>query len=209
VTTLYPVTTLHLVRHPATTWSGHRYAGTTDVPLSPDGRRAVGGIVARLVERAPRGARVVTSPLRRAAGPAARIAAAGGWPLIVDERWREVDFGAVEGATFDDLADRWPLLADRILHGDRAVDWPDGESAEAFRERVAAAWAALLRSGDPATIVVAHAGSLAMALSLAPPAEGDAPVGRIEPGEILEVEVGIEAAPRVIGRWRPEPAVAR
>lgn len=203
------MTTLYLVRHPATTWSGHRYAGTTDVPLSPDGRRVVGGIAARLVLRAPRGTRVVTSPLRRTAGPAARIAAAGGWPLTVDERWREVDFGAVEGATFDDLARAWPLLADRLLTGDRAIDWPDGESAVAFRERVAAAWAALLGPGDPATIVVAHAGSLAMALSLPPAAEGGEPVGRIEPGEILEVDVGVDAAPRVTGRWQPGRAVAR
>lgn len=203
------MTTLYLVRHPASTWSGHRYAGTTDVPLSLDGRRAVDGIAARLVELAPRATRVVTSPLRRAAEPATRIAAAGGWPLTVDARWREVDFGAVEGATFDDLVQAWPLLADRLLAGDRAIDWPDGEPAAAFRERVAAAWAALLAAGDPATIVVAHAGSLAMALSLPPAAEGGDPVGRIEPGEILEVEVEVDAAPRIVGCWQPGQVVTR
>ncbi len=201
------MTTLYLVRHPATTWSGHRYAGRTDVPLSPDGRRAVDGIVARLTDRAPSGTRVVTSPLRRAAGPAGRIATAGGWALTVDDRWREVDFGAVEGATFNDLARDRPLLADRLLRGERAIDWPDGESAAAFRERVAAAWAALLDSADPATIVVAHEGSLAMALSLPPAVEGREPTGRLAPGEIVEVES--DPAPRIVGCWQPGRGVVR
>lgn len=193
------MTTVYLVRHPATPWSGLRYAGRTDVPLSVAGLRAVSLIAARLADRAPSASRVVASPLRRAAEPAREIAAAGGWPLAIDKRWREVDFGAIEGATFGDLARDWPALAARLVRGERAIDWPAGESWAAFRDRVAAAWAALLQAPEHATIVVAHGGPIELALVLA---LGDRrPLGRVAPGEVLEVVLG--RPPRLVGGWRP------
>lgn len=193
------MTTIYLVRHPATPWSGLRYAGRTDVPLSVAGLRAVSLIAARLADRAPAASRVVASPLRRAAEPAREIAAAGSWPLATDERWREVDFGAVEGATFGDVARDWPVLAARLVRGERAIDWPSGESWAAFRDRVAAAWAALVEASDHATIVVAHGGSIEVALELALGHRRH--LAAVAPGEVLEVALGRPA--RLAGRWRP------
>lgn len=192
------MTTIYLVRHPATPWSGLRYAGRTDVPLSVAGNCAVPLIAARLAGRAPQASRVVTSPLRRAADPARRIAAAGGWPLAIDERWQEVDFGAVEGAMFGDLMSDWPALAARLLRGERRIDWPAGERWAYFEDRVATAWAALLVAPAPATIVVAHGGPIEFALELA---FGSAvAAGPVAPGEVLEIALGRPS--RLVARWR-------
>ncbi|MBA3876166.1 MAG: histidine phosphatase family protein [Anaerolinea sp.] len=193
------MTTIYLVRHPATPWSGLRYAGRTDVPLSVAGLRAVSLIAARLADRAPAASRVVASPLRRAAEPAREIAAAGGWPLAIDERWREVDFGAIEGVTFGDLARDWPALAARLVRGERAIDWPAGESWAAFRDRVAAAWAALLQIPEHTTIVVAHGGPIELALELTLGHRRQ--LRRVAPGEVLEVV--LSRPPRLVGGWRP------
>lgn len=193
------MTTVFLVRHPATPWSGLRYAGRTDVPLSVAGLRAVPLIAARLADRAPAASRVVASPLRRAAQPARRIAAAGGWPLVIDERWREVDFGDIEGATFGDIARDWPALATRLVRGERAIDWPSGESWLAIRDRVAAAWAALVEESDHAVIVVAHGGPIEIVLELALGHRRH--LAAVAPGEVLEVALG--RPPRLVGRWRP------
>ncbi len=193
--------TIYLVRHPATPWSGLRYAGRTDVPLSVAGQRALPLVAARLIAQAPAGARVVTSPLRRAAQPAREIAAAGGWPIAIDERWREVDFGAVEGATFGDVARDWPALAARLVRGERAIDWPAGEPWAVFGDRVAAAWAALLEAPESATIVVAHGGPIELALEFALGARR--PPWQVAPGEVLELALALGRPPRLVGRWRP------
>lgn len=193
------MTMVYLVRHPATLWSGLRYAGRTDVPLNVAGLRAVPLIAARLADRAPAASKVVASPLCRAAEPARAIAAAGGWPLAIDERWQEVDFGAVEGATFGDVARDWPALAVRLVRGERAIDWPAGESWTAFRDRVAAAWGALLEAPEHATIVIAHGGPIELALELALGHRRQ--LGRVAPGEVLEVALGRPS--RLVGRWRP------
>ncbi len=140
-----------------------------------------------------------TSPLRRACEAARRIAATGGWPLAVDERWREIDFGVAEGATFGDLARDSPALAARLVRGERAIDWPAGESWAVFRDRVAAAWAALLEAPEPATILVAHGGPIELALEVVLGVRR--PLWRAAPGEVLEVALG--QPPRLVGRWRP------
>ncbi len=191
--------TIYLVRHPATPWSGLRYAGRTDVPLSLPGQRALPLVAARLVTQAPVDARVVTSPLRRARDAAQRIAATGGWPIAIDERWREVDFGDIEGATFGDVARDWPALAARLLRGERALDWPAGESWAAFRDRVAAAWTALLEAPEPAMIVVAHGGPIELALEFALGVRR--PPWQVAPGEVLAL--ALDRPLRLVGRWRP------
>lgn len=191
--------TIYLVRHPATPWSGLRYAGRTDVPLSVAGQGALPLVAARLIAQAPAGARIVTSPLRRAGDAARWIAASGGWPIAIDERWREVDFGAVEGATFGDVKRDWPTLAARLVRGERAIDWPDGESWAVFCDRVAAASAALVEAPEPATIVVAHGGPIELALEyiLGP----RRPSWHVAPGEVLTVD--LDRPSRLVGRWRP------
>jgi probable phosphoglycerate mutase len=142
------MTMIVLVRHAATEWSGLRYSGRGDPPLSPVGLREAEALAERLERELTPGIRIVTSPSRRAHDTAAilgtRLAPA---VIEVDERWMETDVGEAEGLTFDEVAARYPDVAVRLAAGAADIDWPGGESAKALSERVAAAWTALLAHG--------------------------------------------------------------
>lgn len=199
--------TVYLVRHPATDWSGVRYAGRTDVPLNAEGRRRGAVVASELTARIGGRVGVVSSPLGRAREAARQIADACCAPLSIDSRWREVDFGLVEGATFEELAASRPALADRLLRGDRTVDWPGGERWNELRARVASAWSDLLDEPFDLGVVVSHGGPIAIALELAL-GEGDPAVGSIvEPGETLELAV--DGRCRLVRRRAPGAATAR
>jgi probable phosphoglycerate mutase len=168
------MTTIVLVRHAATALSGERYSGRSDPPLTADGRRSAEELAIRLAGTLPPGIRIVTSPSKRAYDTAAVLAAqAAPAVLEIDDRWQEVDVGDAEGRTFDEVAARYPALAAQLAAGDAEIDWPGGETADALRERVIGAWAAII-SADRPTVIVSHAGTIRIALGLAtgrPPEE--------------------------------------
>ena len=195
--------TVYLVRHPLTAWTGLRYTGRTDVPLTAGGRRQGDAIAAELAARVTGAVGIVSSPLSRARETASRIAEAGGWALVVDPRWREVDFGAAEGATFERVATSWPSVAERLLRGDRAIDWPGGERWRELRSRVTAAWRDLLGEPFDVGIVVSHGGPIAVALERALGTERLAAAANVEPGEVLELTAGDPC--HLVRRWRSRP----
>lgn len=156
-----------LVRHAATAWSGIRYCGRSDPPLSKAGQAQAVRLGATLGHVLPADALIISSPALRARTTAEAIAAAAGLgPIEVDERWREADVGIAEGRTFDELAGIAPELAAALAGGVLEIDWPDGETHGSLGQRVGAAWNALLDRGR-AAIVVTHAGPLAHALAIA------------------------------------------
>lgn len=147
-----------LVRHASTSWSGVRYCGSSDPPLSPTGlaeaRRLAGGLVRDL----PSGCRIVSSPSRRALATATAIAEAIRAPGVhIDPRWREADVGIAEGRTFDELTEIAPAVATAIVGGELAIDWPGGETHASLVDRVTEALADLVADGRSA-VVVTHAG---------------------------------------------------
>ncbi|MEO5885484.1 MAG: histidine phosphatase family protein [Candidatus Limnocylindrales bacterium] len=155
---------LALVRHAQTAWTGRRYCGRSDPPLSEAGRRAAFRLsVGLAADFGPR-PQIISSPRARAVQTAAIIADSIGAPVDIDERWREADFGLAEGRTFDELVVDQPDLAARLLAGDVAIDWPGGEAAAALEARVLAALGDLSGADRP-TIVVAHAGPLRIAIA--------------------------------------------
>jgi broad specificity phosphatase PhoE len=160
--------TLTLVRHAATAWSGIRYCGPTDEPLSSAGREQLVPLVAYLSSLTPDRTTVITSPAWRCLETAEAIAAALRGEVRVDERLREVDFGDAEGLRFAQLERRWPHLAAALARGDGHVDWPGGERSRDFTERVRSVWVEL---GERSTDVVSvtHGGPLRTMLELALP----------------------------------------
>ena len=156
-----------LVRHASTAWSGVRYCGISDPPLSPTGLAEARGLAAALSGELPRDARIVSSPSRRALATASAIADAAHLAGVdLDARWREADVGIAEGRTFDELMRMAPEVAARLAAGEFEIDWPGGESSASLAARVAAAWADILDHGRP-TVVVTHAGPLLHASALA------------------------------------------
>ncbi|HET9730460.1 MAG TPA: histidine phosphatase family protein [Acidimicrobiia bacterium] len=120
---------LWLVRHGATQWSDEgRHTGTTDVPLTAEGRQRAAALQSPLT--AHHFARVLTSPLQRARETAAR---AGFEDAIVDNDLREWDYGELEGLTTEEIRARggdWQSWT--IWHG----SVPGGETIEQVSARM-------------------------------------------------------------------------
>jgi len=156
-----------LVRHAATSWSGVRYCGISDPPLSPTGLADAKRLAASLARDLPPDVLVVSSPSRRAVATASAIVDAVRLPGVeLDARWREADVGIAEGRTFDELGGLAPSLATALARGDLEIDWPGGETHASLAARVADAWADLTALGRPA-VVVTHAGPFMHARAIA------------------------------------------
>ena len=145
-----------LIRHaePDESMRGRSY-GRLDVPLSPVGRAQAEGIAETL--RDARLDAVYTSPLRRALDTAAPLAEARGLEPIAHEGLRELDFGVLEGSTFDDIARGLPELYESWMADPTETRFPDGESFADLRVR-ALAGAAEIRAEHESAAIVAHGG---------------------------------------------------
>jgi len=165
-------TTTLLLRHGQTAMSAQkRYSGRSDVPLNETGLWQAAAAAKRLAD-AGIGA-IVSSPLRRAVQTAEEVAAAAGVDVILDEGFRETDFGAWEGLTFTEVRERWPAELTTWL-ADPAVPPPGGESFTAVSERVTAALHRVVQDRDHHRIlIVSHVTpikTLVASALLAPPA---------------------------------------
>lgn len=185
------MTEIVLVRHAATAWTGLRYCGRSDPPLSETGVADAARLARSLGSTLDADWLVVSSPSRRALATAEAIAfVADGVRVEVDDRWSEADLGLAEGRTFDELAVDHPDLATALAAGDLAIDWPDGETHIALALRVAAAWEALLTRGRSA-VVVTHAGPLLHAHAIAR-GRVISPDDLVAPAAVVRVPVGAD-----------------
>jgi len=166
-----PTVTL-LLRHGQTPMSVQkRYAGRSDVPLTETGVLQAAAAAKRLAS-AGIGV-IVTSPLLRATRTAQEVAEVTGAPVVIDEGFRETDFGAWEGLTFADVRQRWPAEVKTWL-ADSSVPPPGGESLAEVSTRVTEALHRVLADREQQTIlIVSHVTpikTLVAAALLAPPA---------------------------------------
>lgn len=128
--------TLILVRHGETEGqSSIRYHGRTDVALDDYGRAQMRA-AARIV-RGETFSKVFASPLSRAA-EGARIIAGNGAEVVSIVEFVEIDFGAFEGLTIEEIRQRYPAEYERWRSGrlEASYHYPGGESGAAFRARV-------------------------------------------------------------------------
>jgi probable phosphoglycerate mutase len=109
---------------------------------------------------------IVSSPLRRCRAFAECLAARHGLSLMVDERLREVGFGAWEGRTPDEIRASNPgeyaaFFCDPVRNRP-----PGAESLEAFFARVAAALGDVAREyADRQVLMITHAGVIRAVLA--------------------------------------------
>jgi broad specificity phosphatase PhoE len=142
-----------LVRHGQTDANrAGRLLGRADPPLNDRGCGQADAL-ATLLEHGPAPRLIVTSPLRRAAETAARIGAATGAPVRVDERLIELDYGEWDERPLrdipDDVAARW--------RSDPTFAAPGGESLADLRTRVVPCAESLLElTRDGVVIAVSH-----------------------------------------------------
>jgi len=150
---------IYLLRHGETDWNRERrIQGQTDIALNATGQAQARKMARKLVEILPQpeGFQLFSSPLTRARQTMAEIVAAFGLDeaaVMLDERLKELSFGAVEGGMWSDVHALGiaPELAPERYH-----DWrPEGGESYADARGRVGEWLASL---DQPAIVVAHGG---------------------------------------------------
>ena len=160
-------TRLLLLRHGQTALSvERRYSGRGNPELTELGRRQATAAARYLAQRGGIAA-VISSPLQRAYDTAAAAAKAVGLDVTVDDDLIETDFGAWEGLTFAEAAERDPDLHSRWLR-DTATTPPGGESFDEVLERVSRARDRTVAGHQGAAVLlVSHVTPIKMLLRLA------------------------------------------
>jgi broad specificity phosphatase PhoE/ribonuclease HI len=156
-----------LLRHGQTELSvERRYSGRGNPALTELGRAQADAAAAYLAERDDIAA-VISSPLQRASVTAEAAASKLGLDVTIEADLIETDFGAWEGLTFGEAADRDPDLHQRWLR-DTSLAPPDGESFDEVAHRVRRARNRLIAEyGDATVLIVSHVTPIKTILRLA------------------------------------------
>lgn len=153
-------TRLLLIRHaqPAQEARGRCY-GRLDIGLSARGHRRA-QLIARTLERIPLAA-VYSSPAARALETAAPLAAARHLSPLVDDALRELDFGALEGKSYDEIQAAHPDLYRAWMQTPTRVHFPGGESYLQLHTRALEAMETIRsRHRGAQAAIVSHGGIL-------------------------------------------------
>ncbi|WP_029136620.1 histidine phosphatase family protein [Nakamurella lactea] len=149
-------TTVIVSRHGQTVWHAeNRYAGSSDVDLTPTGRRQAEQLAEWAGRVEPQA--LYVSPIRRARETAAPVAAALGIEPIVLDDLREVHFGVMEGRTMAEMRSAAPDLVARFVDDPVGGHFPEAEPPTAAAERGRAVFHRIAAAQPGATVlVVAH-----------------------------------------------------
>ena len=142
--------TIYLIRHGKTEANEKRlYCGSTDLPLSARGREELSQLHYEI-----KNVRFLTSGMKRT-NETLKILF-GDVPYEEDPRFREVDVGAFEMLSFEQLKDIPEYQA--WLAGDNEVNVPpSGESGEQMKQRVLEAFSGIKED----TVLICHGGVIA------------------------------------------------
>lgn len=149
---------LLLVRHAEPTEDARgRCYGRLDIELSESGREQCRRLAAQLSGEPV--AAIVCSPRLRARDTADAIAEPHRLPVTVLDQLRELDFGELEGRTYEEIAASRPELYERWMTEPTTLRFPGGEGYADLHARVADAVAQLRATYDDRMVVaVTHGG---------------------------------------------------
>ena len=147
---------LILVRHGETEWNRiGRYQGRTDIELNTTGLWQAERVRDRLAGQKIDA--IYSSDLRRALCTARIIASRHDLAVIPCQELREIDFGKIEGMTFDEIQRHYPAWSG--MSSDLSI--PGGESLSQLASRVELFISKLSQhSSDESILIVAHSGPL-------------------------------------------------
>jgi broad specificity phosphatase PhoE len=158
-------TRVFLIRHGATTLSAEdRFAGSSDVDLSDEGRRQARCLGERLARDSVTA--VYASPMKRTLETAALIAEPHGIPIVAEGGLREIDHGRWEGLTRKEVEER---------HAEEYASWEEdpftfapegGEAGLAVMARsLPVLRAIVVRHPNETVAVVSHKATIRLLLS--------------------------------------------
>lgn len=156
---------IHMVRHGAisATLQG-RYIGTTDIPLSEEGKTALRRMDHELDY--PYAKVVFTGPLKRCT-QTAKILYPNIEPLVIDQL-TECSFGEWENKTADELKANEDFR--KWLAGDPSVKPPRGESNADFTRRICLMFEnivdGLIKTGTTDAMIITHGGVMTTLLAV-------------------------------------------
>jgi broad specificity phosphatase PhoE len=184
---------LWLVRHGATLWNKEqRFCGHSDIALSEPGYEQAQWL-AEFLRAAPIGM-IYASDLLRARQTAEIIAQSHPQvSILTTKAWRELNFGAWEGLTYAQIAERFPDQLTFFTDPLYALP-PAGEAFSSLLQRVQTAFLALVHDASPTDqhsdiVLVSHGGPLRVLLCciLRMPLERQWQL-RLNPGSVSAVE---------------------
>jgi len=151
---------LLLVRHGDTELnSAERYWGQTDVKLNAAGLRQAERLRDRLAEEKIDA--IYSSNLKRALVTAEIIASRYQLAVITCAELREIDFGHLEGLTFNEINQLYPEVAELRMKRSPKLKYPGGDSFIEFGKRVSKFLSRLEQhTAEETILIVAHSGVL-------------------------------------------------
>jgi broad specificity phosphatase PhoE len=156
--------TLHFVRHGESEWhKENRYAGHTDIKLTAEGRAQAELLVPWASDVQP--SSIYSSDLRRAIESARPMADHLGVNLVIDSRLREVNFGAIEGLTPEEMQNRYPKLREDFLNKPADTKMPGGESGREALARAFPMIDEIIKSKDIGEVIIVCHGTLMRLIS--------------------------------------------
>ena len=160
---------LLLIRHGQTNWNLKQcFQGQSDIPLNETGRKQAQALADRL--SAEQLDHVYVSDLQRAVETANIILRTSGYKpnLHPDSRLREVNFGAWEGLTYDEIKAKYPEPLAAWENDIFKNAPPNGETLEQLSARVQSVLDELCaKHQDQTVLIVAHGGVLQTLICLA------------------------------------------
>lgn len=132
--------TIDLLRH-GDVAEGKKLLGSTDVLLSDLGWQQLRSLPLDNWQK------IVTSPLQRCHGFAEELSHQLTLPLLIDERFQEINFGQWDGQLLSELYDSQDAeKLIQFMQSPSTVTPPSGEAYHDFETRVMTAWQSLLTS---------------------------------------------------------------
>ncbi len=151
---------LLLVRHGITEYnSTRRFAGYTDIDMSPAGYRQVEKLCGHLANE--KIDVIYSSDMKRALVTAKALGSKRNLDIVACPELREINYGSVEGLIFEEISHLYPDVAEMCARFSLKLKFPGGESFEGFIERTIKFLERLGRHEPAQTIlIVSHSGPL-------------------------------------------------
>ncbi len=157
-------TRFYLIRHGETDWNkGGRYQGWTNIELNEAGREQA-RLLGERFKYLPLDA-VYVSPLKRAMETAEAVGKAKGLTPIVDEHFKEINFGEWEGHTIAELSEKYGKAYTDFFANPFSHPMPGEGSFQNVMQRAIAGFEALEQERKGQNIaIISHGGLLRVML---------------------------------------------